>query len=186
MRSILALFVPVTFAIGSLLASASSKSPTTFRISTPSNFSTCLVMSFGSGQSPHPPPHGRHSVLRRQRLLPLPQLPKARFLTYREPQSPASQKAQSNVFEVHRSILDGYAHSIRSFSRIEDDEIRRTVDADPRRTTGRSAQVIETGSICGGRSVSDATAFSFSPEPGECDSIVDEYRPIWNRIEEQY
>ena len=24
------------------------------------------------------------------------------------------------------------------------------------------------------------------PEPGECDSIVDEYRPLWNRIEEQY
>ena len=33
-----------------------------------------------------------------------------------------------NVFEVHRSIIDDYSRYIRSFIRIEDDEIRNTVD----------------------------------------------------------
>jgi hypothetical protein len=33
-----------------------------------------------------------------------------------------------NVFEVHRRIIDDYARYIQSFIRIEDDEIRKTVD----------------------------------------------------------
>ncbi len=33
-----------------------------------------------------------------------------------------------NVFEVHRRIIDDYARCIQSFIRIEDDEIRNTVD----------------------------------------------------------
>jgi len=34
-----------------------------------------------------------------------------------------------NVFEVHRHIIDDYERYIRSFIRIDDDEIRRKVDA---------------------------------------------------------
>ncbi len=33
-----------------------------------------------------------------------------------------------NVFEVHRRIIDDYARYIRSFIRIDDAEIRQTVD----------------------------------------------------------
>ena len=38
-----------------------------------------------------------------------------------------------NVFEVHRHIIDDYARYIRSFIRIEDEEIRKTVDAELKR-----------------------------------------------------
>ena len=33
-----------------------------------------------------------------------------------------------NVFEVHKSIIDDYSRYIQSFIRIEDDEIRKTVN----------------------------------------------------------
>ena len=33
-----------------------------------------------------------------------------------------------NVSEVQRSIIDDYSRCIRSFIRIEDEEIRKTVD----------------------------------------------------------
>ena len=35
-----------------------------------------------------------------------------------------------NVFEVHRRIIDDYERYIRSFIRIDDEEIRSTVDAE--------------------------------------------------------
>lgn len=34
--------------------------------------------------------------------------------------------------------------------------------------------------------VSDATAFCYSPEANDFESIADEYQPLWQKIEEQY
>ena len=54
--------------------------------------------------------------------------PSSAFLKYPGSHSTFVQKARMNVSGVHRSIIADYSRYIRSFIRIEDEEIRKSVD----------------------------------------------------------
>ena len=62
------------------------------------------------------------------RLWPSSGSPSPAVLKYPGTHSTVLQKPCMNVSEVQRSIIDDYSRCIRSFIRIEDEEIRKTVD----------------------------------------------------------
>ena len=81
----------------------------------------------------HPGSHARNAPAATAscvggRLCPSSGSPSPAFLKYPGTHATFVQKTRMNVSGVHRSIIADYSRYIRSFIRIEDEEIRKTVD----------------------------------------------------------